>query len=323
MYNIIETNSCQQEQLSDKDSRGRERPWVAHKRENSIMAMAYDVSNQPEKSARLRSCADALHFEKTENGEMKLKLAAFCRVRLCPICQWRRSLKIFGQTTEIVRELNRQKGGNGYAYLMLTLTQKNIDALDIKNEISIIHEAWHRLLKRDEFKKAVIGSMRTTEITYNAEDDSYHPHIHAILAVQPSYFKSRTYIAQKRWGELWQDCARLDYMPIVHIQKCFGNSAEAIAEVSKYAAKPSDFINPSDIEKMADIISVLDSAVANRRFCAWGGEMAKIHKQLKLDDAETGDLLHTSDDLSNISANNKLFNFFWVPGFKAYLRYGE
>ena len=94
------STKCQEEILSDKSKNGKERPWAEYKLSNSYLAIAYDEVDES-KANRLRDCASWLEFSRTEEG-LKLHKANFCRVRLCPICAWRRSLKTFGQVFKIV-----------------------------------------------------------------------------------------------------------------------------------------------------------------------------------------------------------------------------
>ena len=55
------------------------------------------LNNRAEK---VENCATWLTYGKTTKAEFKLFYANFCRDRLCPMCSWRRSLKIFSQGVE-------------------------------------------------------------------------------------------------------------------------------------------------------------------------------------------------------------------------------
>lgn len=319
MYKTTISLDQSQDTLHDVSRTGREQPWTQHKQEAQVLALAYDVAGNHSKATRVRACADSLHFSRDGDGRLRLKVAAFCRVRLCPICQWRRSLKVYGQATQVVRYLQEHSPyKDGYAFVMLTLTQRTVPAAELPAELDRIHSAWKRLTQLKAVKRAVLGSMRATEIT-KSKNGTYHPHIHAILCVRPSYFKSRDYISQAAWAACWKDAARLDYTPVVDIRKCYGSTDKAVAEVAKYAAKPGDYISPDDIDSMVSTVIDLDSACAKRRFVAWGGVMAQAHKALALDDAEGGDLVHT--DAPELPAEaSGLLSFDWTPGIKLYMR---
>ena len=305
--------------LHDRDQRGKERPWNQKKSEAMIISMAYEVINDHKRAVKIRSCASSLIFSPDNTGKIKLKSAAFCRSRLCPVCQWRRSLKVYGQTRQIIEYLKTKKP---YKYIMLTLTAPAVQGDKLKTAINEMHKAWQRLTQRQEVKSAVKGWMRATEITYNREKDTYHHHIHAILCVMPSYFTGRTYITHDRWLQLWKESTRDYTITQIDVRRC-GTMDSAAAEVAKYATKPSDYLDPSDLDMMSEIIKTIDSALVKTRCVSWGGCMADAHKALALDDAEEGDLIHTSDINEEEITQNKELVWDWTPGPRLYLKRGS
>lgn len=304
---------CQLETLTDRSATGRERPWREHKVHNEYLAMAYDEVD-PAKAIRLRDCATSLSFDVTSDGGKRLATANFCRVRLCPMCQWRRSLKTFNQAMEVLQAL-----GDKWHYVFLTLTVRNCQPEELDATMALVLSGWNRLSQTKEYKAAVQGHMRTLEVTHNLVDDTYHPHIHALLAVRPSYFKHKTYIKQDRWTELWRRSARLDYTPIIHVQRCKGTSPEAIAEAAKYAVKVGDYLIPDDWQLTIETVRLLDKVLANRRFVAWGGIMADVRRQLRLDDTEDGDLVHVDKDQDKPDKAHRVY-YSWASGYNQYLR---
>ena len=74
--------------------------------QNEYLATAYDEIDQ-RVAERLRTCATRLIYGIGEDGKRRLRAANFCRVRLCPICQWRRSLKLYSQMSN--KSLNAAK----------------------------------------------------------------------------------------------------------------------------------------------------------------------------------------------------------------------
>ena len=303
--------------------RAEEQPWRLRRAQAELLSNAYITIGNLSKAARVAACAGWLIFSPpSEEQRMKLQKAQFCRVRLCPMCQWRRSLKIYGQTTQIINAANASRKG-GYAWIMLTLTQRNVPGESLSADLDRISRAWQRLQHRKEWQAAVKGWMKCIEITHNLKNNTYHPHIHALLMVMPSYFTGRTYITRARWAQLWQECAQLDYKPSVWITKSYGDKARQIAEVSKYASKPDDYIIVDDWELTADSIQTLDAACAKRRFLAYGGKLKEIKQQLALDDIESdsADLVHTgADDTPEISDEMAGILYQWVPGVKNYYR---
>ena len=314
---------CQADVLHDRDARGRERPWMQHKAEGQLLAVAYDLAGDSGRAARLRCCANSLEYTMDDAGKLRLQSAAFCRVRLCPVRQWRRSLKVYGQTIEIVRYLAEQRAAAGqkpYAYIMLTLTVPNVQGSDLGSEITAIHSAWQRIMQRANVRAAVRGWMRGTEVTRNAQNGTYHHHIHAVFAVLPSYFTGRQYISHAKWLQMWREATRNPAIKQVDVRRCYGSAEAAAAEISKYTAKVSDYVTPDDIDTMQTTVQELDKALAHRRFVAWGGCMKDAHSALRLDDAENGDLLHIGEDAEDAAQNAPTLIWDWVPGPRVYLR---
>ena len=313
---------CKANILQAVVSRGGVGPWRQHKAEAQLLAVDYGLAGDTAKASRLRCCADSLAYAPSEDGRLHLQSAAFCRVRLCPVCQWRRSLKVYGQTIDIVRYLAQQREAQGrkpYAYLMLTLTVPNILGPQLGQGITDIHRAWQRIMQRADVRAAVQGWMRGTEVTRNASTGMYHHHIHAVLAVLPSYFTARTYITRDRWLAMWREATRDASITQLDIRRCYGSAEAAAAEIAKYSAKVSDYVQPDNVDTMQQAVTELDKALARRRFCAWGGVMREAHSALALDDAEDGDLLHIGDD-AEAAADDTLLIWDWVPGPRVYLR---
>ena len=285
---------------------------------NEMLSLAYQDFDE-RKAERLRTCASWLSYKKTVDG-LKLDRANFCRVRLCPICQWRRSLKVFGQTCKIVQAFERE---SQHSYALLTLTLKNCRGEELKSSIDLLMTAWNRLTRTAAWNKVVLGYVRGMEVTHNVDYtspnfDTYHPHFHVLIALRKSYFTSRDYIRQSEWSALWKRCLRIEYVPIVDIRKCKSDRAGAIAEVTKYTTKSSDYLIPDDWDLTSDAVIILDRALDHRRFVAFGGALAELHKKLNLDDPDEGDLIHV-DDENNVDVDAAAeFLFVWHCGFKQY-----
>lgn len=304
-------NEVKSQVLVDKSRTGRRRDWSLHKIHNSYISLAYEEVD-PKKSERMKTCANWLSFHRKDDGLMKLHDARFCRVRLCPICQWRRSLKTFVQMSQV---LDIAKA-DGYQFIFLTLTMRNCTADALSDELTHILLSFNRLMKYKDVQKAVKGYYRGCEVTHNIRTDEYHPHLHVILAVRPSYF-SRSYISHDKWVSLWQRALQVEYTPVVDIRKCRGGS-RVTAEACKYAVKPSDILNFDDWDMTVDTLRVLDKALENRRFVGLGGILKEIHKKLHLDDMEEGDLVHVEGEAQSDATVDEII-YFW-NGYSQYER---
>ena len=203
------------------------------------------------------------------------------------------------------------------------------------------------MAKSKQWRGAVKGWLRATEVTHNTNEkstayDTYHPHMHLLLCVPASYFSGKGYIRQKGWAELWGHYIGADYTPIVDVRPIkpegggrladlpAGEQAAAMgkacAEVSKYAAKPADYIVPSDLALSMATVQVLDAALNKRRMTSWGGILKDISKQLQLDDPESGDLVHINESASADQAAEQIGTYVaynWALGAGDYLKIGQ
>mgnify|MGYP002552897744 FL=1 len=316
--------------LEDKSSSGKVRDWSGKKKRNLRLSEIYMMIKESyrklhsekfnrflNREERCRMCATVLKYKRDKKGKRTLHEAYFCQLRLCPVCNWRRSLKIFSQVSKIIQSIEEDKE---YAYLFLTLTQKNVSAEELDKMLDDMMKAWHRFLGYKKVKDVVKGSYRGLEITYDKElkitknmyqkkkdyyeklglkvgdknpnFDMYHPHFHVLLVVNKSYFTSRYFLKHEEWQKLWAKAMKLDYLPQVNIKKVKGNTAEAVAEVAKYSTKDSDYVIEKDLDLSANVVEVLDYALERRRLVSFSGIMKEYHQKLNLDDTEDGDLVH-------------------------------
>lgn len=203
-----------------------------------------------DQQARHQRCGHYLTMLANEDMSVKkVETAFFCELRLCPGCAWRASLHNATCINAIAQELQ----SNGRVMLMITLTVPNVPGDMLKDTIRRVNRAWDKLIRRKAYRDAWGDNIRKMEITYNADRDDYHPHLHVVVFVKPSYFMARagkgTYISQAKLLHDWQDCYECDAITQVHIVRCRDTSgrAQAVLEVAKYAAKASDFCYSEEV----------------------------------------------------------------------------
>lgn len=170
----------------------------------------------------------------------------------------------------------------GKQFLYLTLTAKNCEVNQLAATLTDMNESWQRLSERKQFP--ALGWLRAVEVTpvfdiyYGGEylgrhgktwaekwiegqkkgDRSFdeskmkleytteaHPHFHALLMVNSGYF-TKYYVSHENWVKLWRESLRVDYDPIVHINRvklCQQSSAdigESTSNESGTVVKPID-----------------------------------------------------------------------------------
>lgn len=300
----------------------QEQKWGIKKMASLKLSKAYSVlgavENNPyfsRKSERIEDCGSVLAFRQYETGERRLHSANFCRVRLCPMCAWRRSLKIYGQTTKVIQEY--EKKYVNFKPILITLTVKNCTKEELDSVLNQMFKAFNRFTKYEQISKMNNGYFRALEITYNWEKDTYHPHFHCIFMVNKNYFSGRDYMKKSDYAKLWQKALKVDYEPVVDVRKV--KDMGAIAEVSKYAVKEIENYIGDNLE----VLKVLDSVIHRRRLVSYGGEFKKIHKLLNLDDIENGDLINTDNEQEKAGKVYEILIYMFNIGVKNYMVFAK
>lgn len=272
---------------------------------------------------RIAICAERLGFGWTSDLEtgvvaLKLQSAQFCRVRLCPICQWRRSLMWIARFHQAIPKILKDNPTTRFVFL--TLTVKNCELAELRSQISELNKAWQRLSQRKAFP--ALGWVKSIEVT-RGKDGTAHPHIHAVLMVQASYF-SHGYVTQAKWTELWQSCLRVSYTPMVNVKAVRPKKSkasidsealdmqqamlDAIRETLKYSVKPSDMV------ASRDWLEELTRQLQNTKAVAVGG-LLKTY----ISEQEPEDLIHGDEaEPEDILASEQLY-FNWREKAKKYI----
>lgn len=296
-----------------------DKPWNVHKSESVKIAGIYASSAaHARKAERIRECSGLLEFGEVadpETGEVKLRLinARFCRVRYCPICQWRRSLlwraKFYQALPGIIAQHPTAR------FLFLTLTVENCRVGELRETLQRMNQAWRRFVLRKEFS-SVIGWVRTTEVTREKERPDYaHPHFHVLLMVPASYF-GRAYVKHAAWAEAWKGALRADYTPVVDVRtvkakkKTKAGEAETsslphdgLVETLKYSVKPSD------MTEAPDWFITMTEQTHRLRFIATGGLFKDV---LKPEEKITeGEMIHLADEAPRNELVHTIMRFLW------------
>jgi len=308
----------------------KEKPWREKKVKSLVLVDSYNRLDMDRKAGRVSDCGTFLEFKRLPDGQLKLNKANFCKVRLCPMCAWRRELKIFGQVSQVMDYALQERD---YRFLFLTLTCRNVPGEKLGRTIDQLMHAYKKFTERKQVKKSIKGWFRALEITHNVNRKSssfntFHPHFHVILMVNKSYFdESGYYLSQKKWTSLWRESMRLDYTPIVDVRtfkaKTKEQTAKSVAEVAKYTVKDSDYLLDDDPRLTDKTVAVLDTALANRRLVAFGGRLKEIHKLLALGDATDGDLIHTDNEELREDVEYIIERYQWHIGYRQYFRMKE
>lgn len=307
------------------------------------------VSSSARYSERIQKCSRFLEFalKSDDSGEIKFKLQAaeFCRVRHCPVCQWRRSLMWRARFLEAVPKI--LEAHPKHSFIFLTMSPRNCELAELRQTVQLMNKAWVRLSRLKEFPGD--GFVRSLEVTRNADTAQAHPHFHVLLMIPDSYFKSRGYLSQKRWRELWQRSLRVKYDPRFHVKKVrpdfkgtpskfydgdtqfISGGAKtvglhkALCETLKYSVKPGDLIGDSIVGSDLN----LNADPRNEVNAAWLVELTKQMHNLRattvggvfrqfLKEEEPEDLIHPEGHTEDLEEEDIRLTFGWRSRVKRY-----
>lgn len=296
--------------LEDKKSNDKKRPWDARKRQSLAVAKGFQALGGCHQSSyeRMCQCGVKLKFERLkhcESGDVRRRLhaARFCKQRLCPMCQWRRSILLHRQVTQVV-ETHLERRPTDRA-LMLTLTMRNCEAGELGDTISEMTKAFRRFMDYKPMERAVVGWFRSLEVTVSQEHGTYHPHLHVLLMVPGNYFSKKgpdIYLETEEIVALWKKALRVDYTPVCDVRRVgkgmggdfWSAMKKGLLEVTKYCTKPDSWIDyrpdhPDNYEVDIGRLEALHYGLKHKRLVGWGGLLKDIFAELQLDDIEDDD----------------------------------
>ena len=299
----IKANEVWLSDLSKKD-----KSWDKHRANADNLENYYRTEEFNRYAERMSFCAQLLEFGQVlEGSEYKLKLrgARFCRVRYCPVCQWRRSLMWKAKAIKILPAV--MEAYPKYRWLFLTLTVRNCKITELRETIQWMNKSWERISRRKKFP--AVGWIRSTEFTRD-KDGLAHPHFHCLLLVKPSYF-AKGYIKHEKWVELWQSCLRVDYLPSVDIRPIKAESpVEILPEILKYTVKEDDLL--ADQEWSLELTRQMYKV----RTVATGGVLKQyLRKSLE---EEPEDLIGRNEDKTEDKLGEGGVYFTWKGDVKRY-----
>ena len=221
----------------------RDKPWDKHRANADRIEAHYRGSEFDAYAQRVHFCSELLQFGLVQDWDeeaMKLRLrsARFCRVRHCPVCQWRRSLMWKAKAYKVLPKI--VQAYPTHRWVFLTLTVKNVPIVELRENLVSMNRAFQRLSQRKAWPAE--GWLRSTEVT-RGRNGSAHPHFHCLLMVKPSYF-GKGYIKQAEWVSLWRHAMRLDYDPVIDCRavKRGKQPMQLVPEILKYCTKESDLV---------------------------------------------------------------------------------
>jgi plasmid rolling circle replication initiator protein Rep len=274
---------------------------------------------------RMLNCSPELNLRITTNitlegveGKVSIENAQWCHVRQCAMCQLAKASKQRAILFKAFANLDLTQKN----YAFLTLTHRNRPLNELRDSLSEMTRAWHKLSRRRTFP--VTGFLRSMEVTMQRqrmpEDKKKntglpvrspdgqlmsHPHFHVLLEMEPGYFDNMK--KTEWWVKEWQSALGCDYGPTVYIKKIRpgsdGDFNKAILETVKYTVKPDDFGNG---EHSAEWLYGITEQLHGLRSLAVGGSIAKLCSQKTLNKIQD-----TGNDDNEESQSGRLIKLTW------------
>ena len=244
------------------------------------------------RAGRMVMCAQVVRMEVCQNcGTSHLKYSNLCRDRLCPICKWRLAMKRFATMVNIVESLRRAYPEASWQFV--TLTCENCYPNELNAVLDEMARAWNCITSHPEFKKRIAGYARSTELTYNAEKGTLHPHYH-ILVMYEELHEPSNYIV-RRWRQGLRRRAVREAQSAETIKWTTSDEKEigwavdqnpedeaainAILETFKYSTKDSDMD-----DMPLGVFRAVMNAIAKRRLVSFGGKIKEYAQLLQAGD---------------------------------------
>lgn len=226
------------------------------------------------------ACGKEIGFTQCKDcGHIQITAARLCRDRMCPVCNWRLSIKRYGIMQNVMQTLFAAYPE--YAYSLVTLTCENCKGYALSDTIDRMQKAWKTLISQRWAKRDIAGWGRSIEVTYNETAHTHHPHYHVIVV---SYNPSTCDKVVQEWLRL---AAKNGLKVNQNAQKAAeirthteGQSlAGAICETYKYSIKATDSLTMPLGE-----LRNLALSMANRRLVSFGGLIKEYLKKLQIND---------------------------------------
>ena len=235
---------------------------------------------------RMKQCGNFVEMEVCPKcGRKHIKRATLCRDRFCPICGWRLSMKRYVKMLKIINGLMKQNKDCEWQFV--TLTVKNCKIEELKDTMQEMSRTWNSIASSKPFKRNILGTARSVEITYNQRTKEFHPHYHILTIWKPDFTPSNLIV------DKWMSSIRLTVSEKAQCTESIKNlhyteekdSEEdiknAILEVYKYSIKDNELL-----EMPLKTLKILNFQLKGKRMTSLTGIIKQYAKTIGADNLE-------------------------------------
>ena len=197
---------------------------------------------------RVAACHSSFRHKVCDHRHEWAEATESCNVRLCPHDQRRRSLRLAARWEKLLF------GRGELRYCVFA--ERNCS--DLHAGLQSLYRAWNRLRKAPLWKAATRGSIAVLEVTYNREENSWHPHLNVLF--------EGDYIPFEALNQAWIAATHGNG------KTSFIRAADAgtIRELLKYVTKLSDFVD------QPEAVDTFLFSTARRRFIRTYGSFYRL-----------------------------------------------
>jgi hypothetical protein len=154
-------------------------------------------------------------------------LATFsCAVRLCPWEMRKRSMRAQHRFRELIASLRDPR------YIVLSM--RNCGLHELREGIRALFASFGRLRRSVLWEASVQGALVTLEVTFNAETQTWHPHLNILTEGKGKF------IDQDALAAAWRKAARDEGLILPFIERA---DSGTVYELLKYITKLVDFVH--------------------------------------------------------------------------------
>jgi len=178
-----------------------------------------------------------------------------CGVRLCPWEARKRSMRAIHRFGDVIAGLRDPR------YLVLSM--RNCPLHELRAGIRALFDTFQRLRHSVLWSASVKGALVALEVTFNAESQTWHPHLNVLI--------EGSYIPQEQLAAAWRKAARDEGLILPYIKRADSGTA---FELLKYVTKLADFVH------IPEAVGAFVDATRRTRFlrtygCLYGLKLAE------------------------------------------------
>lgn len=175
--------------------------------------------------------------------------ADYCNCRFCPVCGPRRSQRLASRIAIAIGQV----APNEWKFITLTLKHSNAP---LAEQLDWLRSSFRRLRQRALWRHRVTGGYAFLEVTWNTQDEQWHPHMHVLCRCK--------YIPRRDLSALWFQVTKGSMVSDIRVVR---SAKGAAFYVTKYAGKTPDLTSVMDLERALDY---LEATRKSRLYIAFG-----------------------------------------------------